>query len=150
MSSFNIIIGTAIFLLIIFSLISSTVQYVPFDEKTVFSKQFPYEGFEPIHHPLDYSTNSNQSALDTYQSFLVNGDNTDCKKVYGFDGLYCKPSVKDANIDIYSSASGDSSCFGKSSGLSNSRGSLCLDKNQKNMLTTRGQNATGRDSEIGK
>ena len=50
-------------------------------------------------------------------------------------------------IDIYSQASGDLSCEPNS--YSNSSGYLCLDKNQKRQLMTRGMNQSGKSSQIG-
>jgi hypothetical protein len=86
--------------------------------------------------------------MDTYTSFLISNPNFECKKVHGFDGLYCKPYVADAKIDIYSGAQGSLEC--KGTDLTNSRGGLCLDKTQLHLLTTRGGNATGGGGEIGK
>jgi len=50
-------------------------------------------------------------------------------------------------IDIYSQAHGDLSCEPNS--YSNSSGYLCLDKNQKRQLMTRGMNQSGKSSQIG-
>lgn len=146
-STTNIIIGSVILLLIIASLTASAVRFVPYDEKTIFAKEYPFEGFAQA---SEYTTNPGQTPIDSYQSFLIQGDTADCKKVYGFDGLYCKPSAPETPLDVYSSAQGNTSCYGSSSGLSNSKGSLCLDAKQKSLLTTRGGNSTGHDSEIGK
>ena len=52
-------------------------------------------------------------------------------------------------LDQFSSAVGSAECAGKSSGLSNSKGPLCLSDDQKRLLQTRGGNATGMDSQIG-
>jgi len=50
-------------------------------------------------------------------------------------------------IDIYSQARGNLSCEPNS--YSNSSGYLCLDKNQKRQLMTRGMNQSGKSSQIG-
>jgi len=73
----------------------------------------------------------------------------ECSKVHGFNGLFCKPYAADKNIDPFSSVQGSTDCIGKSSGLSNSTGGLCLDSNLSNMLKTRGGNQTGADMQIG-
>ena len=52
-------------------------------------------------------------------------------------------------IDVFSTSVGSPTCVGKSSGLSNSTGSLCLTDNMTQMLQTRGGNSTGPDSQIG-
>ena len=82
-------------------------------------------------------------------AFNIDSKAPECSKIFGFDGLYCNPAASNKNVDVYSQAKGDASCFGKSSGLSNSKGSLCLDNTQMALLSTRGGNATGRDSQIG-
>lgn len=54
---------------------------------------------------------------------------------------------EEAPIDIYSQAHGDLSCEPNS--YSNSGGYLCLNKNQKRQLMTRGMNQSGKSSQIG-
>jgi hypothetical protein len=145
------IIAGVILIFIFFITYVSVKPFTPYDEKTVFSHMYPYEGFEQFHHKTEYTLNSTGKD-DSMKSFLINGDNdaNNCKKVYGLDGLFCSPNAtNDQHIDIYSEAKGDPSCYGKSSGLSNSKGSLCLDKNQLNLLVTRGGNQTGAQSQIG-
>jgi hypothetical protein len=62
----------------------------------------------------------------------------------GFDNILTPAIVgTDPVISTLSSFSGNVSCFGKSFGLSNSTGSLCVDQNTYNLLTTRGGNSTG-------
>lgn len=137
-------LAIAIAIIIAISLMVSTTNVLPYSVSTLFPKEFPYEGFST----LDYSSNPDGKAMDTYTSFLISNPNFECKKVYGFDGLYCKPYSTDMKLDIYSEAEGGLSCAG--SGLTNSKGSLCLNKVQSAMLSTRGGNATGRPDEIGK
>jgi hypothetical protein len=110
-----------------------------------------YEGFTSHYKSADYSSSSDNKAMDTYKSFLINPESssTDCKKVFGFDGLFCQPSVADNKIDIFSKAKGSLECSGSSSELTNSKGSLCLDDNMKKMLMSRGGNASGGDWKIG-
>uniref|UniRef100_A0A6C0I492 Lipoprotein n=1 Tax=viral metagenome TaxID=1070528 RepID=A0A6C0I492_9ZZZZ len=97
-----------------------------------------YEGFSSM-RPVDYSTAGNHAAIDTYPSFMLNNPNFECKKVYGFDGLYCQPYVADNKIDIYSGTEGSLTCTGTD--LTNSKGFLCLNEKQRTLLTTRGGNA---------
>jgi len=128
----NILVVLVFFGVVCSMMCYSCATLIPYNEADAFTKQFPYEGFTS----LEYSNQNKQVS-------------TDCEKVYGFDGLFCKPSAANALVDIYSSAKGDVTSFGKSAGLSNSKGSLCLDANQMNMLLTRGGNSTGKDSQIG-
>lgn len=53
------------------------------------------------------------------------------------------PTATSEHLDIFASATGDASCGYKSSGLSNSRGPLCLSDELIRTLRTRGFNATG-------
>jgi hypothetical protein len=111
---------------------------------------YPVEGFGARYNALEYSTSPDEKAADSYTSFLINkeGGDAKCKKVFGFDGLYCEPYLADNKLDIYSEAKGSLDCMG--SGLSNSKGSLCLDKKMLNLLSSRGGNVTCPDSQIGK
>jgi hypothetical protein len=104
----------------------------------------PHEGFTSRYHSLEY-TNSN-GHMDSYTSNLMNQSPEICRKLYGFDGLVCGPDQSE-KIDIFTGAQGSLECAG--SGLTNSKGSLCLDKNMTHLLGTRGGNSTGRDSQIG-
>lgn len=143
--NFAYVIIAVVSLVIIAVSLGSTIAVAPYRKNTFFSNEFPYEGFQS----LDYG-NRMGGAMDAYSSQLINGAGVDCKKVDGFDGLFCKPFVADAKIDTYSDAKGDVSCTGSSSGLTNSKGGLCLDATQKALLSTRGGNATGNSAEIGK
>jgi len=145
------IIASVILIFIFFITYFSVKPFTPYDETTIFSKNYEYEGFDAIHHATPYTLNSTNND-DNMKSFLINADSdvNSCKKVYGLDGLFCSPNATNSqHVDVYSEAKGDPSCFGKSSGLSNSKGSLCLDQNQVNLLLTRGGNQTGPQSQIG-
>jgi hypothetical protein len=144
----NVIIGSVIFAFILFLLYSSSKTFTPYDPETIFSGQAPFEGFAQIHHSQDYVNNSTGKG-DSYTPFLINQSSAECKKVYGFDGLFCNPDHSDAHIDIFSEAKGSNECIGKSAGLTNSKGALCLSQTQLNMLATRGGNQTGMQSQIG-
>jgi hypothetical protein len=141
----NIILAVVIFAVIASTLMISTTVVQPYSEDTIFAKQFPYEGFS------NYSNvNDTPNGDAGVNKFLIDNKVSDCTKIYGFNGLFCKPFVADNSIDKFSEVKGDPACFGKSSGLSNSMGSLCLDKNLSEMLRTRGGNQSGAPMEIGK
>uniref|UniRef100_A0A6C0JJP5 Uncharacterized protein n=1 Tax=viral metagenome TaxID=1070528 RepID=A0A6C0JJP5_9ZZZZ len=120
---------------------SSTGSVHAYHRDTLFSHEFPYEGFSNIE-----SSNSDPYINDL---MIKNANANDCKKVHGIDGLFCKPFVADSRIDRFSEAKGSASCFGKSSGLSNSKGSLCLGNDLTTLLRTRGGNQTGGPDQIG-
>ena len=142
---FNIILAVVIFTVVASTLMISTTVVQPYSEDTIFAQQFPYEGFS------NYSNVNDSPNTDAgINNFLLDTKVSECTKVYGFNGLFCKPYVADNSLDKFSEVKGDPSCFGKSSGLSNSMGSLCLDKNLSEMLRTRGGNQTGASMEIGK
>lgn len=144
-----LIIAVVLFIIIVASMCSACVVIKPYTDMSPFSKEFPYEGFRN----LDYTatTSTGQMGSDINKSLLINKDTTQCKKVYGFDGLYCEPSyTANKQIDFLANTQGKLTCNGEGSGLSNSMGSLCFTPEQKKMLTTRGGNATGNPMEIGK
>lgn len=69
------------------------------------------------------------------------------------EGFNSKIEPSDINVnnalDSFSKDEGSIECIGKSNGLFNSRGGLCLSGDQMTLLQTRGGNSTGRDSKIG-
>jgi hypothetical protein len=135
------------------TLMSGCSNYLPYSKDTLFSSQYPYEGFRGL-KAHGYSTYPCNSSIDSQKNREIvqaplTGCNS-CQKVWGFGELFCSPTKIDTSIDIYSQAKGSSDCKNRSSGLSNSKGPLCLDDNQTKMLSTRGGNITGADSTIGK
>ena len=113
----------------------------------------PFEGFQGSElKPKSYGYTSypcNQT-VDSMDHRLISSTSVGqgCQKVAGFRGLQCSDNAPFVEMDIYSLANGG--CDGTtSSGLSNSRGYLCLDQNQIQQLKTRGGNAGSCDSQIG-
>jgi len=145
----SIMIAVIVFFVIIFTTTCGCTRFVPYNSAGAFTKEFPYEGFANVHSPTEYSTATTNATTDTYKSFLINPDTDSCKKIYGFDGLYCKPYDADKKLDPFSDTKGSASCVGSSSGLTNSMGGLCLSDEQKRLLVTRGGNQTGVQSQIG-
>jgi hypothetical protein len=142
-SSFvNLITSVGVVFIIILCLMSSSGIVRPYHRDSLFAHEFPYEGF----------SNIEPSTSDPYvNDLMINDANpNDCKKVHGMNGLFCKPFVADSRIDRFSQAKGDTSCFGKSSGLSNSKGSLCLGNDLTTLLRTRGGNQTGGPDQYGR
>ena len=118
---------------------------VPYYKDSIFAQQYAYEPYTNIMDGGSYSpapvssgpVSSPQEAPTVY------------KKVGGFNGIYPSPSAVEPNVDLFIDLEGNSKCFNGSSGLSNSRGSLCLTPELKNALLTRGGNLSGSDSQIG-
>jgi len=107
---------------------------------------------EPFSHRIHYATYPENANIDTRQSMMINRrPSENVEPIHGFDGLYGSTQLPDNNVDVFKTAMGstDPQCFSTASGLSNSRGALCLDNSQMNLLQTRGGNQTGRASVIG-
>jgi hypothetical protein len=145
-STFNVIVSVIVISVIIFSMLCSCSKVRPYSAETLFPHEYPYEGFANLDY-LNNDAKSNDLLVNNH--LLANQNAADCKKVNGFSGLFCKPGVADSQIDKFSSAKGSPKCFGQSSGLSNSMGSLCLDNDLARLLQTRGGNQTGAPSQVG-
>ena len=122
----------------------STTNILPANEG-LYHGHYNYEPFTSIGYSRLSNSDDDVDAI-SYSSQSV-GPNVECKKVIGFDGLFCSPTSPEQKIDTFSNDSGSLEC--KSSGLANSKGPLCLTQQQYNLLSTRGQNSAGRDSQIG-
>ena len=142
----NIIIALIFFVFILSCLAMSCGNVMPYSVNSPYARFFPYEGFTD----LEYTNNLVHQPMDASTANNINAAPTECAKVYGFDGLFCKPYSTDNKLDVFSGTEGKPSCVGGSSGLSNSQGGLCLSAVQKTLLSTRGGNSTGKDSVIGK
>jgi hypothetical protein len=141
------ILMTLFFVLIIGSALlwsAPEIQPYSFKSTTPFGRtQTPYkEGFD---HAIDYtSTNTYQPVDYTYNGYSI-APTTD---VYTRtqDGVFGSPDASE-KIDLFSGLSGSAECS-NGSGLTNSRGHICLPENHYKLLTTRGGNASSGDSQI--
>jgi hypothetical protein len=145
----SVAIASIVFIIIIVSTTCGCTSFVPYNSVGAFSKEYAYEGFTTTHESGEYGSTKTNIPIDSHKSFLINPDADKCKKIYGFDGLYCKPYEADNKIDPFSDTHGSLECIGSSSGLTNSAGGLCLSESQKQMLMTRGGNQTGAPMQIG-
>jgi hypothetical protein len=114
----------ALFIIVIMTT-SFDVNYVPYSKPTLFAREFPYEGF----------SNNQQQQQQSAQL------------AEGFAGLQSAPFAGEQMLDKFANTDASANCMG--SGLTNSKGSLCLSNEQKQLLSTRGGNATGLDAQIG-
>jgi len=132
--------------IVVITLWNSTVNFIPYSKNLSSVHDFPYEGFHGM-KPYSYTTYPNNVSIDSMNRYDIQKQNMACSKIKG--DLFCNPEFKAPTVDIYSLAKGG--CEGtNASGLSNSMGWLCLDKNMTNMLQTRGGNQTGAASQIGR
>ena len=146
MSGFAMFLMAIFIFVIVSSLFVTCNSAAPFYMDTIFQKFSKFEGFRL--GSTDYSSNDNHTPMDTYKQFLIQTPPAECKKIYGFNGLFCKPSDAVVHLDMFADAEGKVDCT-DNSGLSNSRGGLCLSSEQKRLLATRGGNVTLRNDEIG-
>tara|TARA_B110000503_G_C6859554_1_gene294206 strand:+ start:213 stop:524 length:312 start_codon:yes stop_codon:yes gene_type:complete len=101
---------------------------------TVFQKHSDFENFE-------------NNSMPEYKKHLINPSDNTCKTVHGINGLFCAPSNVADNLDKFANAEGKLDCK-ESSGLSNSKGGLCLSAEHKRLLSTRGGNFIANKEEI--
>ena len=133
----------AIFIFVIVSSVSASCKSAsPFYMDNIFQKYSDYENFSLGLY--DNSSGDNKAPVQN----LTQKSADDCKKIYGFSGLFCKPSDAVVNLDMFADSEGRLDCT-DNSGLSNSKGGLCLTPQQKRLLATRGGNITSRNDEIG-
>ena len=137
----------AIFIFVIVSSVSASCYSAsPFYMDNIFQKYSDYENFSLGLY--DNSSSDNKAPADKYKQNRIQKSADDCKRIYGFSGLFCKPSDAVVNLDMFADSEGEVDCT-DNSGLSNSRGGLCLSPEQKRLLATRGGNVTLRNDEIG-
>ena len=146
----QILLGCFILLIIAYSLLT-TVRVVPYSRDNMFAIEFPYEGFN-IFHPTDCECSCKKETFSECSKEKGECDNKnenkDCKKVHGFDDLYCSPRHTPIYNDKFLGTDGGTS--ENSYGLMNSKGGLQLTQEQIELLTTRGGNYIGTESKIDK
>jgi len=115
---------------------------VPYSRDSIFTQQYAYEPYANMLETTRYSPEVISQAAPTQSSIVY-------KNVVGFNGVFPNPGAVEPVIDKFSELDGNQSCFNGSSGLSNSKGAICLSASAKQSLLTRGGNLTGSDSQIG-
>lgn len=139
-----VFLGMILVLVIIIFTTCSCVSFMPYDEKTVFLKQYQYEGM------TNEKTDDINGVSDTK---TIKQKKEPIVKKEGFGGIQGSPYNKETPIDKfdpYGKTQGSVDCIGNSSTLSNSKGGLCLSDEQIFLLKSRGGNATGGDFQFGK
>jgi hypothetical protein len=148
-----------VILTLIVVLFSTSSSIVPYSKDTLFSHMYKYEGMSTI--SADVQENHKKEEQPQPQSVfqkitgMLSGNQENAKAPEPgkkmVEGFALQPSPLDSSeaIDRYSKVSASPSCFGKSSGYSNSMGPLCISGEELRLLSTRGGNVTGTDSVIG-
>jgi len=148
MTNFAMFLMTIFIIVIVSSLFVSCNNASPFYMDTVFPRFSQFESFANNSNMTDYSSRDTHLPMDTYKPYLIDKPPAECKKIYGFNGLFCKPNETGEHLDKFAEAEGKIDCT-DNSGLSNSKGGLCLTPEMKQLLSTRGGNITGGNAEIG-
>jgi len=163
-----VILAVVLVIVIMLSLSYFAVEVMPYSPSTIFSKQFVYEGMEnDSDNKKTESSETDKPKPKTDDEKLAEelaklmeeskkseskkdeSKKEEPKKVEGFQGLQPSPYENEKTIDPFGQTPGSLECDARSSGLHNSKGGLCLTKEQLNLLKTRGGNSTGGDFQIG-
>ena len=136
MSKLTLFLAIIFILVICSSLFVSCNAVSPIYMDTVFKKHSDFENFE-------------NNSMNEYSKHMIVSQEAGCKKVHGMNGLFCSPLSSDVdNLDKFADAEGKLSCT-DNSGLSNSKGGLCLTDDHRRLLSTRGGNSTGGNAPEG-
>ena len=131
MSMITLFLAIILIFLISSSLFVSCNSVSPIYMDTVFQKHGNFENFE-------------NNSMNEYKKHLFDKSPDACKNVHGINGLFCSPDAVGNNLDKFANAEGKLDCK-NNSGLSNSKGGLCLDDEHMRLLRTRGGNSTNCD-----
>jgi hypothetical protein len=154
-----IIAAVVLVVIVIVSISSSVVDVVPYNSNPMHAYQFSREGFSGLNYSSingdNANTLSNSNAPLGYTDFSVSGNVTTAvpdssvtttAKIEGFQGLQTAPYAEEKPIDIYSQTKGDMEC--PANPYSNSKGYLCMNEGEINLLKTRGGNQSVNFSNI--
>ena len=130
----HILLIAALYIIIVIAL-GFAVRVVPYSKDNLFAVEFPYEGFSSIQ-------SDDMEEEEPFSEMNEKRESADCKKLSGFNELYCSPNYNPPNNDKFSGTPGGAS--DNSYGLTNSMGKLQLTKEQIELLSTRGGNSRER------
>jgi len=158
------------FILIFLIMVSMSKSCVSISPYTGSSMGYPYEGMTPMMMmspaamgntlALPPSANGGNATIDpaaaTNMLQNIMKQMSPSSNAAVSEGFTSNPSSNvtsydyaDNKLDVFSGTPGNLDCSPISSNLTNSKGPLCLNNNQINLLKTRGGNARGGDSQIG-
>ena len=127
--SIYIIIALVLALIAVFATSCGCYNVVPYSNNSLFKHEYLFEGLE----------NEDKEEFTEEES--------EDKKVEGFEGLMPAPFAENKMLDPFFKAETKPECQG--SGLTKGNGSVCLTPELELLLKTRGKNATGGESQIG-
>ena len=126
-------------IVIMMTAVLSSSKFVPYNS---LSKNTPVT--ESFTHPIYYAKYSDGSAIDIKDRHLINStaSSQSAQRVKNMQGLFGHEDLS-PELDVYSKVAGGLSkeCELNSLGLTNSKGYLCLDNKQRDMIIKRGGNA---------
>ena len=122
-----------LFVVVIFYANFGGSSYVPYRKDSLFSREYPFEGFE------DYPGNVRQAANVGGERVIAEATKG-VRSVFEGKGLQGGIYGQVRRIDEVSQLKGSAECVGKSMGYSNSMGGLCISPELKQKLVTRGGN----------
>jgi hypothetical protein len=131
----HILVIAALYIIIVIAL-GFAVRVVPYSKDNLFAVEFPYEGFDSM------QSGDMEEEEEPFSEMNEKRESADCKKVSGFNELYCSPNYNPPNNDKFSGTPGGGS--DNSFGLTNSMGKLQLSKEQIQLLSSRGGNSQER------
>ena len=156
------------FILIFLIMVSMSKSCVSITPYTGGSMGYAYEGMTPMMSPAAMgntlasppSANGGNATVDpkAVTNMLQNimKQMSPSANAAVSEGFTANPSsnvtsynLSDNLLDVFGGTPGNLDCSPISSNLTNSKGPLCLNNNQINLLKTRGGNARGGDSQIG-
>ena len=144
-----VFIGIILFIFMFLSLGMSCASVSPYHKDNLFPRNFVFEplsNYEPMVTYSEYQSGEQPASVQHHDQ-VQKQQQQPAKKVEGFHGLQSSPISEEKPIDTFSKNSGSLTC--PSYGYYNSKGQLCMDDAQVQLLKTRGANATGRSDEIG-
>lgn len=141
----NLFLTVILFVLIFLTMSNTCVSFKPY-----YANSMNYAGFEAFRQRDGMFSLNAGSGINTPASpDSIFAQITNDSKKESFVGLESATYGADTPIDKFSGTPGNPNCDNISSGLSNSKGGLCLSSDQQMLLRTRGGNASGGDAQIG-
>lgn len=124
-----LIVAGLLVVVILFCMFSCKV--VPYTKESLFSREYPYEGFS------EYTAEPAPKKASTADAAANKKKDT---KTEGFESMPADITATDDKLDFYSQLPSSNKC--KASPYSNSKGYLCMTQEANDLLVTRGGNAT--------
>lgn len=137
-----------VFLLILFVSNYGSTKVVSYSAVSKKLPMFPYqEGATNMEDEDNKKKQKKTEDVDAVSKFFTEKpDETPSSSSEGFQG---SPYGQEKALDPIGSLSSSSECVGRSFGLTNTTGGICLTPDVKQLLQSRGNNSTGKPMQIG-